>query len=72
MGQLSRCAPSCARSRPPETARSTDASFSTCSVGGFSEDETRFQLDTAIDWGRYGELFEFDVHTGELVLTPQD
>ena len=39
---------------------------------GFSEDEARAQLDTAIDWGRYGELFEFDVHTGELVLSPPD
>jgi len=39
---------------------------------GFSEDEARSQLDTAIDWGRYGELFEFDAHTGELVLTPPE
>jgi NitT/TauT family transport system ATP-binding protein len=36
---------------------------------GFSEDEARAQLDTAIGWGRYGELFHFDANTGELVLT---
>jgi NitT/TauT family transport system ATP-binding protein len=40
---------------------------------GFSEDEARAQLDTAIDWGRYGELFDFDANTGELALTrPED
>jgi NitT/TauT family transport system ATP-binding protein len=36
---------------------------------GFSEEEARAQLDTAIDWGRYGELFDFDVTTGDLTLT---
>jgi NitT/TauT family transport system ATP-binding protein len=35
---------------------------------GFSADEARRQLDIAIDWGRYGELFEYDVERGELVL----
>ena len=35
---------------------------------GFSADEARHQLDIAIDWGRYGELFEYDAETGELVL----
>jgi NitT/TauT family transport system ATP-binding protein len=37
---------------------------------GFSEEETRHQLDIAIDWGRYGELFEYDAKTGELALEP--
>ena len=27
-----------------------------------------FELDIAIDWGRYGELFEYDAEDGELVL----
>ena len=36
---------------------------------GFSHDEARAQLDTAIDWGRYGELFEYDATDAELVLT---
>jgi NitT/TauT family transport system ATP-binding protein len=39
---------------------------------GFSEDEARAQLDTAIDWGRYGELFDYRADDGELVLTPPD
>jgi NitT/TauT family transport system ATP-binding protein len=26
----------------------------------FSEDETQRQLDTAINWGRYSELFDYD------------
>ena len=32
----------------------------------FTEEEARRQLDTAIDWGRYGELFEYDADTGQL------
>ncbi len=35
---------------------------------GFTEEQARAQLDTAIDWGRYGELFEYDADDGELVL----
>jgi len=33
---------------------------------GFSDDEARRQLDIAIDWGRYGELYEYDANTGQL------
>jgi NitT/TauT family transport system ATP-binding protein len=35
---------------------------------GFTEDEARRQLDLAIDWGRYGELYDFDSNTGQLRL----
>jgi NitT/TauT family transport system ATP-binding protein len=35
---------------------------------GFSEEEARQQLRIAVDWGRYGELFDFDVNTGQLTL----
>ena len=35
---------------------------------GFSEDEARRQLDTAIDWGRYAELFDYDADDGVLRL----
>ena len=35
---------------------------------GFSEEKARQQLDLAIDWGRYGELYEFDADTGQLKL----
>ncbi len=32
----------------------------------YSRDEARAQLDTAIDWGRYAELFEYDAAHGEV------
>jgi NitT/TauT family transport system ATP-binding protein len=35
---------------------------------GFTEDGARRQMDLAIDWGRYGELYDFDVNTGQLKL----
>ena len=35
---------------------------------GFSTADARTQLDIAIDWGRYAELFEYDAERGELVL----
>jgi len=37
---------------------------------GFSEEEVRRQLDIAIQWGRYGELFDFEASTGQLTLEP--
>lgn len=38
---------------------------------GYPADAARAQLDIAIDWGRYGELFDYDVDSGEFILTPQ-
>ena len=38
----------------------------------FSEPEARRQLDTAIDWGRYAELFAYDDDTGELYLEDEE
>jgi NitT/TauT family transport system ATP-binding protein len=35
----------------------------------FSDDEARRQLDTAIQWGRYAELFDYDSVTGRLSRT---
>jgi NitT/TauT family transport system ATP-binding protein len=35
----------------------------------FSDDESRRQLETAIQWGRYAELFDYDAATGKLTLT---
>jgi NitT/TauT family transport system ATP-binding protein len=35
---------------------------------GFTEEEAREQLDIAIDWGRYAELYEFDANSGQLTL----
>ena len=37
---------------------------------GFSAEDAQQQLDTAIDWGRYGELFDFDTDTGQIALDP--
>jgi NitT/TauT family transport system ATP-binding protein len=39
---------------------------------GFSEDEARQQLRIAVDWGRYGELFDLDANTGQLTLDRSD
>ncbi len=35
---------------------------------GYSDEEARAQLDTAIDWGRYAELFAYDHDSRELSL----
>jgi NitT/TauT family transport system ATP-binding protein len=35
---------------------------------GFSEDRAHEQLDLAIDWGRYAELYSYDADTGQLKL----
>jgi NitT/TauT family transport system ATP-binding protein len=35
----------------------------------FSEDEARRQLETAIQWGRYAEIFVYDAASGKLTLT---
>ena len=34
----------------------------------FTPEESRNQLETAIDWGRYAELFTYDYDSGELYL----
>jgi len=34
----------------------------------FSEEETQRQLDTAINWGRYAELFDFDAARRRFIL----
>ena len=35
----------------------------------FGEDESRRQLETAIQWGRYAEIFDYDAATGKLTLS---
>src|SRR5215469_4933212 len=35
----------------------------------FSQDEAQRQLETAVQWGRYAEIFDFDAATGKLTLT---
>jgi NitT/TauT family transport system ATP-binding protein len=34
----------------------------------FSEQEAQRQIDTALHWGRYVELFSYDSETDRLVL----
>ncbi|TAM67536.1 MAG: nitrate/sulfonate/bicarbonate ABC transporter ATP-binding protein [Microbacteriaceae bacterium] len=36
---------------------------------GLSDANAKRQLEIAIDWGRYAELFDYDADSGELVLT---
>jgi len=38
----------------------------------YSAEESRAQLETAIDWARYAELFEYDAARGELMLPSTD
>jgi NitT/TauT family transport system ATP-binding protein len=33
---------------------------------GFGDDDARQQLDTAIAWGRYGELFDYDTDSDQI------
>jgi NitT/TauT family transport system ATP-binding protein len=35
----------------------------------FSEEEVQRQFDTAVNWGRYAEIFDYDRGTGQLVQT---
>ncbi len=53
---------------PPRTGPCARGFFLDLLRRGFSAEEARRQLDIAIDWGRYGELFEYDAESGQLVL----
>ena len=55
---------------PASTATSANGFFLDMLRRGFSEDEARHQLDIAIDWGRYGELFDYDANTRQLIAEP--
>jgi len=35
-------------------------------------DEAERVLSVAIEWGRYGEVFEYDFHTGQLMFPNND
>ena len=37
---------------------------------GFSAEDARRQLDLAIDWGRYGELYDYDTDTDQITADP--
>jgi NitT/TauT family transport system ATP-binding protein len=34
----------------------------------FSEEETKLQIETALNWGRYAEIFEYDSENDRLKL----
>ena len=38
----------------------------------FSEEETQRQLETAVNWGRYSELFDFDASRRRFILPEHD
>ena len=38
---------------------------------GFTDPEARSQLETAIAWGRYAELFDYDADDSQLILDPE-
>ena len=50
------------------TARCSEQFFLDILRRGFTDEEARHQLDIAIDWGRYGELYDYDANTGLLSL----
>jgi NitT/TauT family transport system ATP-binding protein len=35
-------------------------------------DEAKRVLEVAVEWGRYGEVYEYDFHTGRLKLPDQE
>ncbi|MDH6121264.1 nitrate/sulfonate/bicarbonate ABC transporter ATP-binding protein [Kitasatospora sp. GAS204B] len=37
---------------------------------GYDSEDARRQLEIAIDWGRYGELYDYDADDGEFTLEP--
>jgi NitT/TauT family transport system ATP-binding protein len=39
--------------------------------GSLEEEEAKRVLEIAVEWGRYGEVYEYDYHTGRLKL-PED
>lgn len=48
--------------------RMSEAFFTEILENHFTVDGAWNQLETAIDWGRYAEIFAYDYHTGELYL----
>jgi len=36
--------------------------------GSMEEEEAKRALEIAVEWGRYGEVYEYDYHTGRLKL----
>ncbi|MDA8442969.1 MAG: nitrate/sulfonate/bicarbonate ABC transporter ATP-binding protein [Peptococcaceae bacterium] len=54
--------------RSKSNGRMAEEFFSNILSGQFGEEEALQQLNTAIDWGRYAELFAYDEHSGTVYL----
>ena len=57
---------------PRATARCRKSSFYDMLDEQFSEDETLRQLETAINWGRYAELFAYDASRRRFILPEEE
>jgi len=40
--------------------------------GSFREEEAEEQLETAVDWGRYAELYEYDSKAEQLCIEHEE
>lgn len=60
------------RCEPPATGPCAKGSSSTCSAAASPPTKPRRQLDIAVDWGRYGELLEYDAERAELIPEPAE
>ena len=61
------------RARPWKTATTAPCattSSATCCAAASPPTYTERQLDIAIDWGRYGELFDYDADTDQITADP--
>ena len=53
-----------------EDGRASKQGFIELLSDHFSASESERQLATAVDWGRYGELFDFDPEAEEFLRAP--
>ena len=53
-----------------ETGRAPKQAFVDLLAEHFSASESERQLATAVDWGRYGEVFDFDPDAEEFLRAP--
>jgi NitT/TauT family transport system ATP-binding protein len=58
--------------RGAASGRTPRADFQEALQEHFSPSETERQLQTAIDWARYGEVFDYDAEAGDFVLATAD
>ena len=58
--------------RDSASGRAAQAPFVERLCEHYSPAEAERQMQTAIDWARYGEVFDFDAEAAEFVLPPAD